>query len=151
FISSRLDGGRFRGASIKDAWVGDSSLRGVDWGAATVEGVYLSKQDLTELASLPAAMPGCRFHSCGMGGMDLSARDVSGALFPGADLTGAKLAGCKFPEADFGGARLRGADFTGADLTGAQFLGADFDAELLVQASVLHQALFHGREFPGVD
>ncbi len=78
--------------------------------------------------------------------IDLSRRDLAGAILEetrlaGVDLTGANLKGARLAGADLGGARLADANLEYANLDRAWLAGADLTAARLVAASLKGAAL----------
>jgi uncharacterized protein YjbI with pentapeptide repeats len=68
-------------------------------------------------------LPGSKFSSANLTGMNLSGDNLAGAAFANADLTQANLNGDNLTGADFEFANLTGATLSGADLTGVMWSG----------------------------
>lgn len=117
---------------VERGWVFDGSLVGADFDFANLNGVNLSKGELSEATFTNAKLRETHFEAANLQQATLIAADLQGAKFAEANLNRARLQM----------ARLQGADLQWTDLRGAQFMDA------ILQMTVFFSADLRGTDFP---
>lgn len=107
--------------NTRERWEG---LRGTRLNRLAIDGLYLSRYDLTNI----------RFRRASLNGADFRNSNLLGARFDGACLNGADFRQANLRKAHFVGASLKGAKFEGAKLPDATFTKADLDRAPLSEA-----------------
>ena len=112
----------FRGAYLRDTYLGKAGLNGSDFRGARLEGANMRG----------AYLSGAKFDGAKLVRTNLVDADLVGATFLSADLRGAAMCDADLSGADLTNANLSGANLTGAKVSGTtKWTGADVSGAVL--------------------